>query len=67
MQPKQKNSNKLFPRAYFDESTTRYQRPKNNRLFIWIIFGLIVLMIGLFSFFQSDLIKEATDLSKVVR
>jgi len=67
MRTKPKNSKKLFPRAYFAESITRDQRPKNNLLFIWIIIGLIALIIGLFSFFQSDLIEEATKLSKVIR
>jgi hypothetical protein len=67
MSIKQKQSNKLFPQAYITESTTSYERQKNNHLFIWMIIGLIVLILGIFSFFQTDLIKEAAKLSEVIR
>jgi hypothetical protein len=63
----QKKSEKLFPRAYFSESTTRDIRPKNSHLLIWIILGLVTFILGMFSFFQTDLIKEAAKLSEVIR
>jgi len=67
MLTKQKTSDKLFPQAYITESTTIYQLPKSNRLFVWIIIGLVGLIMGMFSFFQSDLIQEAAKLSEVIR
>jgi len=67
MLAKQKTSNKLFPRAYIAESTMHYQKPKNKYLLIWIIIGLIALILCMFSFFQTDLIKEASKLSEVIR
>jgi len=64
---KQETSNKLFPQAYIAESTASYQSQKNNHLSIWMIIGLVVLILGIFSFFQTDLIKEAAKLSEVIR
>ena len=67
MLAKQKILNKLFPRAYIAESTMHYQKPKNNYFLIWIIIGLMALIICMFSFFQTDLIKDAAKLSEVIR
>jgi len=61
------STNKLFPQAYLTENTTTDKGKKNNHLFIWIIFGLIALIFGMFSIFQTDLINEAAKLSEVIR
>ena len=63
----QKISSKLFPRAYIAENTAIDQRPKNSYLLLWIIIGLGTIIVGLFSYFQADLIKEAAKLSEVIR
>jgi len=68
MQPeKSMNLKKIFPNAYITVNELTIKITKKNSLFILTFFGLTAILVGLFLYFQTNLINEAEQLSEIIR
>jgi len=68
MQPEKKEiQKKLFPRAYIVTNQIIFQPLKKSRFLNWIVLILLSACFGLFTWFQTNLINEASQLSEIIR
>ncbi|MBF0451745.1 MAG: hypothetical protein HQK75_13665 [Candidatus Magnetomorum sp.] len=68
MQPEKKTEHeKLFPRAYIMLNEITVQPLKKSHLMSWLTLFLLALCFGLFAWFQTHLMDEASRLSDIIR
>jgi hypothetical protein len=64
---KKQTHNKLFPQAYIAFNQITFIPLKKSRFMIWVILALLLVCFGLFTWFQSSLIDEASTLGEMIR